>query len=73
MRFEEGSEVIGSFIPFFARNPIPAAKPVIPAASVNVFTSLLSDILFHKINFNPLVSILNLFLTLLILLADARD
>ena len=60
MRFEEGSEVIGSFITFFVRNSIPAAKPVIHAASVNVFTSLLSDILFHKINFNPLVSILNL-------------
>jgi len=50
MRFEEGPEVIGSLIVFFATHPYPAAKPVIVAASVNIFTSLLSDILEEIIN-----------------------
>ena len=43
--FEQGSEVMGSLITFFATHPIPAANLVKVAESVNVFTSLLSDIL----------------------------
>ena len=46
MRFELGSEVIGFLMTFFATYPIVAANPVNVAEAVNVFTGLLSDILF---------------------------
>ena len=48
MRFELGSEVIGFFVTFFATHPIVAANPVNVAEAVNVFTGLLSDILFWQ-------------------------
>ena len=51
MRFEEGSEFIGYLITLFAMLPIPAARSVTVAASVVVFTSLLSDILFYFTKF----------------------
>ena len=45
--FDEGSEVIGSLITFFAIQPYPADKSHKVAASVRVLTNLLSDILLH--------------------------
>ena len=50
MRLEHGLEVVGSSMTFFESHPIPAANPVMVAESVNVFTSLLLDILFWKKN-----------------------
>ena len=43
-----GSEVKFSFTTFFAAQPMPAAIPVRVAASITVFTSLLSDIVVCK-------------------------
>ena len=55
MRFEHGSEVIGSSTTFFATNLIPAANPGKVAESVNVFKGLLSEILFWQTKrINPL-------------------
>ena len=41
---------MGSLMTFLAIHPNPAANQVIVAVSVNVFASLLSDILFEKTN-----------------------
>ena len=46
MRFELRSEVISSLMTLFATHSIPAANPVNVAELFNVFTSLLSNILF---------------------------
>lgn len=46
MRFELGREVIGSLMNFFTVHLTPAANPVKVAESVNVVTSLSSEVLF---------------------------
>ena len=48
MKLELGSEVIGPLITFFAIHSTPEANQVKVTESLNVFTGLLSDILFGK-------------------------
>ena len=48
MKLELGSEVIGPLITFFAIHSTPEANQVKVTESLNVFTGLLSGILFGK-------------------------
>ena len=48
IRFELGSDITGSLMTFFATHPILAINPVKVAESLDVFTSLQSDIFFDK-------------------------